>query len=198
MPVMDGLEATRKIVQTSPALPVIGQTAHAMKVEHDRCLAAGMATTITKPIDIDILVAAVLDHVKAPDAKPWMPAMPPATPPIADEAIDWAALTDRYPLRPEFIDRLVTVAIQNHEGDAELLRQLIIAGDLTEIGKMAHALKGIAGNISAPGLQKAAIRVMDAGESEPAELLAQAERLADEAEKMLVALKQKLRGGAAG
>ena len=43
MPVMDGYEAARRIVELAPHLPVIGLTAHAMAEERDRCLAAGMA-----------------------------------------------------------------------------------------------------------------------------------------------------------
>jgi CheY-like chemotaxis protein len=60
MPEMDGLEATRRIRESSPDLPVIGQTAHALAEEHDKCRNAGMNDVITKPLDINQLVAVVL------------------------------------------------------------------------------------------------------------------------------------------
>lgn len=60
MPEMDGYEATRQIVKLAPALPIIGQTAHAMAEEKAKCLAAGMADHIAKPIDHDALVDMVL------------------------------------------------------------------------------------------------------------------------------------------
>jgi two-component system sensor histidine kinase/response regulator len=59
MPVMDGFEATRRILALAPGLPVIGQTAHALPEERAQCLAAGMAAHVAKPIELDRLVATV-------------------------------------------------------------------------------------------------------------------------------------------
>ena len=192
MPVMDGIEATRNLRQISPNLPIIGQTAHAMKEEHDKCLAAGMVATITKPIDVEILVATVLGHIRTPNSKSTVPPpVPDATPPPAtDLVIDWAALANRYPSHPEFIDRLVMIAIQSHGNDVELLHELIVAGDIQEIGKIAHALKGMAGNIHAPELEKTAIQVMHAAKANSTDdALAQAAYLADAVERLMFQLK---------
>ncbi len=66
MPVMDGYEVAQCIAQAYPQLPVIGLTAHAMRDDHDKCLAAGMVAHVTKPIDDDVLVATILKYCTPP------------------------------------------------------------------------------------------------------------------------------------
>jgi signal transduction histidine kinase/ActR/RegA family two-component response regulator len=70
MPVMDGCEATRRIRKMEPGLPIIGLTAHALAEEREKCLAAGMVDHVTKPIDPDILIAAILRHIEMPSTVP--------------------------------------------------------------------------------------------------------------------------------
>jgi two-component system, cell cycle response regulator DivK len=61
LPVMDGWEATRQI-KAHPdlaAVPVIGISAHAMSGDADRAREAGCDDYLTKPIDDDLLFAAL-------------------------------------------------------------------------------------------------------------------------------------------
>ena len=62
MPLMDGYEATRQVKAFAPALPVIGQTAHAMAEEHHKCREAGMVDLVVKPIELEALVRTLLRH----------------------------------------------------------------------------------------------------------------------------------------
>jgi PAS domain S-box-containing protein len=59
MPVMDGLEATRRIraLSDKPRVPIVAMTANALPSDRERCLQAGMDDVITKPIDPDRLVS---------------------------------------------------------------------------------------------------------------------------------------------
>ena len=64
MPVLDGLEATRRIraLEASRGLrrmPIVAMTAYAMQGDRERCLEAGMDRYITKPINAPELLALV-------------------------------------------------------------------------------------------------------------------------------------------
>jgi CheY-like chemotaxis protein len=65
MPVMDGVEATRRI-RALPgdvrSIPIIGLTANVMSQEQARYLQAGMDECLTKPIEWDLLGAAIARH----------------------------------------------------------------------------------------------------------------------------------------
>lgn len=65
MPRMDGYQATLRLRQMCADLPVIGVTAHAMAEERAKCLAAGMVEHVAKPLEINTLVRAILQHIAA-------------------------------------------------------------------------------------------------------------------------------------
>ncbi|WP_374484818.1 PAS domain S-box protein [Zoogloea sp.] len=179
MPVMDGISAARIIHERYPQLPILGQTAHAFREEHERCLAAGMSATLTKPIDMAQLSGAIRQHLGL-HTQPGIASTPtaPAEPPT-DQPIDWASLNIRYQRHPGFIDKLISLALKNHGNDVEGLHELIAQGNLEAIERKAHEIKGIAGNLFAHALQAQASSVMiDARRHDP-NTLAAARQLAE-------------------
>ena len=56
LPGISGFEATSEIKKFKPALPIVAQTAFALKGERERSLDAGCDDYITKPIDKNNLV----------------------------------------------------------------------------------------------------------------------------------------------
>lgn len=68
LPVMDGWEATRKI-KANPELaqiPIIALTAHAMKGDDERALAAGCDGYLAKPVSPKRVVETVAAAIKGP------------------------------------------------------------------------------------------------------------------------------------
>jgi two-component system, sensor histidine kinase and response regulator len=63
MPDMDGLEATRIIrareTSSGPRLAIVAMTAHSMKGDEERCLAAGMDGYVSKPFQVEQLLATI-------------------------------------------------------------------------------------------------------------------------------------------
>ena len=70
MPEMDGFETTAALrareVGGSDHLPIIAMTAHAMKGDRERCLAAGMDEYVSKPVQVRALFAAIERVVPRP------------------------------------------------------------------------------------------------------------------------------------
>ena len=70
MPVMDGLEATRRI-RLNPKwqkLPILAMTAHAMNGDRERCLSAGMNGYISKPVHPAHLLSVMDEYMSDPEA----------------------------------------------------------------------------------------------------------------------------------
>jgi PAS domain S-box-containing protein len=194
MPVMDGYAATRRIVEIAPRLPVIGVTAHAFAEERQRCRAAGMVGHVSKPIDADELVAAMLTHCRAgggerppwaaPGAHVFTAARAQSQPPI----LDWPALLARFGGSQQFVDKLVRTTIASHREDPAKLRAAIQAQDTGTLGFLAHSLKSVAADLMAPGVQDAAARTEVAARARQGSAFAIAAELADSVDLLLAAL----------
>ncbi|QDF96953.1 hypothetical protein CJ010_10640 [Azoarcus sp. DD4] len=191
MPVMDGLEATRRLTRMAPGLPVIGLTAHALAEEWQRCMAAGMVHHVGKPVDPDELVAAIVVHVPSWDG--GAPASPRAKGeggerPLAEGLVDWAALISRYPCRQEFLARLAASALDGLRDSVERLRSALESGDLDAVAFVAHGIKSVAGNLMAGEVQDLAARTDAALRKTQADGQALAAQLIDALERLMAEL----------
>ncbi|WP_341648565.1 response regulator [Thauera humireducens] len=83
MPVMDGLEATRRILiqrHGAAGCPIVAMTANTMQGDRERCLEAGMVDFIAKPYRQSELVEVIARWLDAPATQAAAPAPTPSPP----------------------------------------------------------------------------------------------------------------------
>jgi two-component system, sensor histidine kinase and response regulator len=170
MPELDGYETTAIIREREQAtgkhLPIIATTAHAMKGDRERCLAAGMDRYVSKPVQAQDLLQAIEAILPAAGAGAGTPAGP-HTGDGADAAAGAGA--------GEVVDR--AEALRHTDGDGELLRELVelflaslpsemgalrdalARGDCRAVERVAHSLKGSVGNFAAAPAFEAAMEL---------------------------------------
>jgi signal transduction histidine kinase/HPt (histidine-containing phosphotransfer) domain-containing protein/BarA-like signal transduction histidine kinase len=200
MPVLDGLEATRRLRGELGLahLPVIAMTAHATGAEPERCLAAGMSDCIPKPIDVRQLFRTI-DRWCQP-----RPATEPNAPPSGPSrdlrsvcfperlpGIDLAAGVRRAGRDPARYIRLLREFHAEDQGAPARIRALAEAGALADAARAAHALAGLALNLGAEDLgERARALQRQLGRAEPpaAAQLAALEAAMDELGRSLIVL----------
>ncbi len=69
MPVMDGFTASRKLREAGVTQPILALTANVMQSDRDRCAAAGCSGFLSKPIDIDKLLATLAELLPISDVE---------------------------------------------------------------------------------------------------------------------------------
>lgn len=160
MPVMDGLEATRRIrgVPGFGALPIIAMTANAMSEDRIRCLEAGMNDYITKPIDPDAMFGVIGRFVSRASPRSGAPVARPAAdgaiPPIP--GIDTVAGLRRVVGNAGLYLDLLRRFSEGQRDAPSRIADAMERGERDEAERVAHTLKGVSGNIGAAAVQEAA------------------------------------------
>jgi PAS domain S-box-containing protein len=168
MPEMDGYTAT-KLLRRNPRLqkfPIIAMTAHALVEERQRCLDAGMNDHVSKPIDPDALFATLMRWAK-PRPKPTLePNAATTSAKKVDEVIlpEIAGVNLAEGLnrvagnRRLYRDLLGQFAVKQGDAAAQISAALE-SGDSKLAERIAHTVKGVAGNLAITEVQSAAQRV---------------------------------------
>ncbi len=151
MPVMDGVETTRRIRQhRSGAQPfIVAVTASALDGDREKFVAAGMDAYISKPVDMGEL-ADVLDQAYATRRKQQTPSPEVALSPIE---LDFGGLYSRLgPATDSLLQKVIPVYLRELPGRQEGLVDAFAAGDPQAFAQLCHGLKGTSRSIGATEL----------------------------------------------
>ena len=136
LPELDGLAAAREIRGIEGATrrtPIVALTAHTMRGDRERCLAAGMDDHVSKPLRREILDDVLRRLI--------------ATPPPAG----WAGLDSQVldELGPDAAAAVVPVFIESAGERLVALDRALEDGDDARVRRIAHGLKGAAASVGA-------------------------------------------------
>ncbi|MGA1236580.1 MAG: response regulator [Limisphaerales bacterium] len=163
MPKMDGYQATAKIRSEKRLqnLPVIAMTAHATTEERDRCIAAGMNDHIAKPINPDAMFATIGRYFKPTTntETPKPESQKPAPPTPANSDLPTApGFNPEDGLRRvggnrKLYLKLLNEFIQQQVQAPDQISAALQSQDLETAQRIAHSIKGVAGNLGATEIQ---------------------------------------------
>jgi CheY-like chemotaxis protein len=167
MPEMDGFQATAKLRSDRRfvILPIIAMTAHATVEERQRCLAAGMNDHVAKPIDPDNLFETVGRFYKPATPAAFAGAhAAPATSQDADSlpaiaGLDTQGGLSRVGGNRVLYMKLLRQFVDDHARTVEQVSDALAAGNTKLAERLAHSLKGVAGNIGSGEVRSAASAV---------------------------------------
>jgi len=131
MPVMDGVEATKKIRSSGYKQPIVMLTANVLKEDIDLCFAAGCDDFLTKPIERESF-SAFVSHYLTPVEQ-----LTGCTDPIVSVLVDEG---------PEFYN-IVKAYIKQLPGDLEMVVSVFNEGNMDELKGKVHSMKGTSGNM---------------------------------------------------
>lgn len=176
MPEMDGYEATaelrRREADGERHTPVIAMTANALQGDREDALAAGMDDYISKPVKAEDLEAILARWVSRSDeeteeenpAAQENGAVDPSLP-----VVDYGVIDELRQLQldgePDLLAELVEVFVEDASARLKTLREALNQADADGVAKIAHTLKGSAGNLGASRMAHLAAQLEERGRS---------------------------------
>jgi|GEM_PF-2170688 len=172
MPVMDGIQATAAIRSLAnpkkASLPIIAMTAHAMRGDRERCLAAGMNEYVAKPIDsrklIELMESLAMNANGSHERPEPGPRGSEPTPPTT--LYNKANAMTRLGGDEELFFDLVQYFLEDAPTLLEQAAASIRGSDCASLERAAHSLKGLAANFDAERTVQTALRLEQIGKSE--------------------------------
>jgi PAS domain S-box-containing protein len=157
MPEMDGFQTTAAIrareLLTGGRVPIIAVTAHAMKGDRERCLAAGMDGYLSKPIKLQELrdLLRKYEALPARTMEVSHPQEQEECQPLGDEGepVDKEALLDRLGGDSQLLGELIEIYLSQSPSLLAAAQRALQEKNGQELARVAHAIKGCAANFLA-------------------------------------------------
>jgi hypothetical protein len=178
MPVMDGLEATRRIRQLGAqytTLPIIAMTANVSQQDQAQCSAAGMNAHIAKPIDADVLAKTLADWI-TPNITDVATLNSLNTTTLSNipaqiEGIDLHSALQRVRGNWPFLQKLFCHFLQDQQDIILRIQQQLDEHQINTVTITLHTLKGSAANIGATALAAIASKMEQVAKMQQFDLL---------------------------
>jgi len=161
MPLMDGLEATRRI-RADPRLAdmrVLAMTATATSEDRVRCIEAGMDDFISKPIQPALMYQTIASWLPERDQNAVREALPQAPAPAfrttlgGDPAvIDLSILAKLLGYHPHKVRKFAFKFLHNTQDGLNQMESALGRGDVAALRELGHRLKSPARTVGALGM----------------------------------------------
>ncbi len=170
MPVMDGLEATRRIRSELGCgnLPIVALTANVMSSDRERCQAAGMNHFLSKPIAVEALTELLGRYTQRKNLRgespvttprPALPSVGAQLLPDALPGLEVAEALKRLGGREALYRQLLQAFTEHYNTIADDIEQGLTSGDHSTAHRLAHSMKSVAANIGAEPLREASAQL---------------------------------------
>ncbi len=148
MPVMDGYTATRRLRDAGCQWPIVALTAHAMRGDSDKCLAAGCSGYLAKPVDIDQLLRLVAEFLQRPQtgSNDWQSKSRSPTS-SSDSTARPTAIYSSLPLDNREMREIVEAFVAELNERLQEVQAAFARGDFDQLAQLAHWLKGAGGTV---------------------------------------------------
>jgi two-component system, sensor histidine kinase and response regulator len=177
MPIMDGFQATASIRKLEGAgwssVPIVAMTAHAMRGDREKCLAAGMDSYISKPIDVHELVEVVEEFSRHNTAVAPVSQSKPMEQGVAADAsqrsqlpvLDISTALKRLGDDRDLYGEMVQCFLEDAPPLVETMSREAANAPCDALVHAAHSLKGLAATVGAEELSAAAADVQNYADS---------------------------------